>query len=299
MGDKTGFGKRFADWRFQADLRHFRPPARCSQVLAWNFLVILLGTDGVWGMDLPSQPPPLPPAPPAPIPFQPGIPHHPGGAPKRGSLLWLWIVLGVLVFVGLAVAVLVGLTAPMVMKQQKKGYLIEATSNARQVHLALLEFETDYGVFPNPETAPDVMKETGSPISVNGASSNAYFRQLLAAGLGNERMFYSKSAGRKPDDITDGGRALEKGECGFAYIAGLSTVNDGSAPLLVTPLIPGTRKFDPKPFGGKAIVVRIDGSVMELPISSNGEVLGTDGMDILDPSHRYWGGARITIAYPE
>lgn len=245
-------------------------------------------------MNIPGQPPPIPSTPPA-VPAQ----VLPAPAPRKGSLLWLWIVLGTLAVIVVIVALLVGMTAPLVMKQVKKGYVIEAISNAKQIGLALHEFEGEYGALPNRETAVKVAGGTETSLSFSEDSSNAFFRQLLAAGLGNERMFYSKAAARRPDGIADGVHALGKGECGFAYITGLGSATDGSAPLVVAPLIPGTKYFDPGPFGGEAIILRFDGSATLLPISSNGEVLAPDGRNILDPGHPHWGGASISIAYPE
>lgn len=45
------------------------------------------------------------------------------------------------------IASLAGLTAPMVIRQRKKADQTEATNNARQIGLALLEFENDYGSY--------------------------------------------------------------------------------------------------------------------------------------------------------
>lgn len=213
--------------------------------------------------------------------------------------MWLWITLGVIAFLVVVVALLVGLTAPLVMRQVKQSYTVEAASNARQISLALQNFDLDYGSFPDGATAAEVTKETGSLIPVRGESSNAYFRQLLAAGQGSEKMFYNKAAGRKPDYNAEGTSALEKGECGFSYVVGLNASSNGSAPLVVAPLVPGTTTFDPKPFNGKAIVLRVDGSVIIESISKSGEVLDQEGKNILDPTQSYWGGNPVIIANPE
>ena len=42
------------------------------------------------------------------------------------------------------IAALAGLTAPMVIRQRKKADQTEAVSNARQIGLALFEFENEY-----------------------------------------------------------------------------------------------------------------------------------------------------------
>jgi len=69
----------------------------------------------------------------------------------------------------------------------------------------------------------------------------------------------------------------------------------------MTPLIPGTNKFDPKPFGGNAIVLRVKGAprVDVLPINGNGEVIDSSGKHILDPTNPIWGGEVPVIVWPE
>ena len=43
------------------------------------------------------------------------------------------------------IASLAGLTAPMVIRQRKKADQTEAVSNSRQIGIAMLEFDNDYG----------------------------------------------------------------------------------------------------------------------------------------------------------
>ena len=91
---------------------------------------------------------------------------------------------------------------------------------------------------------------------------------------------------------------MKKGECGFSYIAGLSSKGNPSRPLVVTPLIPGTTRFDPTRFHGKAIILRMDNSVSSIPINGAGHVM-SNGMNLLDPANPIWGGEKFTIAWPE
>jgi hypothetical protein len=56
----------------------------------------------------------------------------------------------------------------------------------------------------------------------------------------------------------------------------------------VTPLIPGTDRFDPLPFDGKAIILRADNSVKSMKIEKDGHVL-LFGENLLDPSNPVWG----------
>lgn len=112
-------------------------------------------------------------------------------------------------------------------------------------------------------------------------------------------MFYAKIRGsREPDNIFIGKKALEKGEVGFSVVTGLSPKGSSRRPLIVTPLIPGTDRFDIKMFDGNAIILNVDNSVNLLPIDKNGHVT-IDGKNILDPQHPLWAGERWKIVNPE
>jgi len=176
----------------------------------------------------------------------------------------------------------------------------EATSNARQIGLALFEFDTEYGTFPSPATRGAVEKDFGTAISLSGASSNALFRQLFAVGFTqSEHMFYAKIKGwKKPDGDITPGNILEPGSCGFSYITGLSTKDDPSTPVALTPLIQGTTKFDAKALEGKAIVLRVDNSVTSYKIQKDGHIYDK-GVDLLSPKHPIWKGKAPDIRYPE
>ena len=79
------------------------------------------------------------------------------------------------------IAALAGLTAPMVIKQRRKADQTEAVSNARQIGLALFEFETTYGRYPDTSTAEEVKTNTESDLNLSGNTATDYFRQLIAA----------------------------------------------------------------------------------------------------------------------
>ena len=187
------------------------------------------------------------------------------------------------------IAALVGLTAPMVMKQVKKGPFVEALGNSRQIGLALMEFEKDYGSYPDKDTLADVKVNTESPLAaMSGTYSNDYFRQLLAAGQGNEKMFYAKAVGtKKPDDVYDtAAKALAAGEVGFGYVmdgtTAFSSSSNTNIPVTVTPLLKGsTELFDAGPFGDKAVALKIDGSASELPITKSKKAMLGGGKHLL------------------
>ena len=175
----------------------------------------------------------------------------------------------------------------------------QAMSNLHQIGLALMEFEKDYGSYPDGDTIARVKETTSTDLSLGTANSNDFFRQLLAAGYGNENMNYARIPGsRSPDGVIAGTGALKKGECGFAYIPGLSSSDNAHTPVLITPLVPGTDKIDPVPFGGKAIILRIDGSAQEGMADKDGHLI-IFGKRLLDPTNPIWNGKPPTLVWPE
>lgn len=223
-------------------------------------------------------------------------PSESNAIPPSKSFGWpFWIILAVILFI------LAGLTRPMVHRSHRNPGQTEAVSNLRQVGLALFEFESEYGAFPNEKTAAKVTKKTKTDLDLSGTSSNALFRQLFAAGITqSEQMFYAKVNGaRKPDGDFSAGKALARGEVAFGYIAGLSTNGNPARPVAFCPIIPGTDRFDPKPFDGKAIILRIDNSVTSVRINEDGHaVLG--GKTLFDTGEdTVWGQNVPDIRYPE
>ena len=197
------------------------------------------------------------------------------------------------------------LTAPLMIRARKKADQTEAISNARQIGIALLEFETEYGAFPSAATQAQVSMNFPTSVVKGsvGADSNGFFKQLFVAGLTqSEAMFYAKVKGsRRPDgDISTNAKALEKGEVGFAYITGLTSKDDPNTPILLAPMIPGTTMFDPKAFKNSehAVVLRVDGSASSYKIHKDGRIYDK-GIDLLSSKHRVWKGKKPDIRYPE
>ena len=204
------------------------------------------------------------------------------------------------IWIGGIVSVLVVLTAPMVFRSRKDADAIEAWNNARQIGIALAEFEMEFDSMPDASTTAAVQAESGSDLDLGTRSSNDFFRQLIASGIAqSEPMFYAKINGtRKPDGVFTKGEALKDRECGFTYFLGAKTTDNPERPLVVTPMIPGTDRFDPKPFKGKAVVLRRDNSVFSLPIDQNGHLM-IHGRNLMDPNHPIWDGHSPVIAWPE
>ncbi|MEO5715416.1 MAG: hypothetical protein ABIT37_18200 [Luteolibacter sp.] len=184
---------------------------------------------------------------------------------------------------------------------RKRAEQIEAVNNARQIGLALSAFEEKYGKRPDLSTIAAVQQNAATSLNLGTKSSNDFFRQLLASGIAqSEKMFYSQSTGtRKPDNIFTKAEALKKGECGFTYFLGAIRTDNPLRPIAVTPMIPGTDRFDPKPFQGKAVVLRADNSVTSITILLRDGHAVIDGRNLMDPNHPIWDGHPPVIAWPD
>lgn len=214
---------------------------------------------------------------------------------SAGSTLISCIVAAILVIV------IAGLTAPMVIRSPKRPNQTEAVNNARQIGMALFEFQEDYGQMPDAATIDKVRQSNATDLKLGSKSSNDFLRQLIASRIAqSEPMFYARISGtRKPDGVITGASALAKGECGFVYFTGTTKETNPSRPLLVTPLIPGTNRFDPKPFDGKAVMLKGDNSVTSLPIvKATGRVM-VNGQNLMDPANPIWEGKPPVVALPE
>ncbi len=195
--------------------------------------------------------------------------------------------------------VLIAAVAFYSLRQAKQADRIHALSNLRDISHELLEFESQYGRFPDDSTLTPVKAQDDTGLRFGTRTSNEYFRQLLATGRKSEEIFCANISPRffYPDDLI-GPKALERDECSFSYIPGLSSASPPGTPVVMTPLVPGTQKFDPKPFGKMATILFVDRSVQALPIDKNGNVI-LNGMKLFDPRQLFWGGKPPDIKYPE
>lgn len=223
--------------------------------------------------------------------------------PKLKGWNWGMIVIGV--FAGVVFLVL---SAPMVIRCPKAANRTQAINNAKQVGLALLEFDQEFGSFPNDETAALIKKSTGTSLDLSGGSSNALFRQLIAYGIQSEDIFYClhPQGIHKPDGDISPGKALEAGEVGWSYFSGqsISTVDplQEGRPLLAAPMVIGTETFWTKPFKGKAVILRLDNSV-EAPLirDADRKVSVGSGKTLFDVGEdTVWGvDGKIDLRHPE
>ena len=209
----------------------------------------------------------------------PDTPEDNRSATAPTKFRWWRVLLGVF----LLGILLMGFVPCMPSRREESKNRSEALSKSRMIHGVMSDFIMKYGRFPGPETIEEVRKSTGTTIALGTASSNDYLRQLIAAGA-DEKIFHSGSKKfRRPDERVDGKHALEKGECGFAYVVGVEMSDDPFMPLLIGPVIPGEKRFDSKAFDKKAVVLRLDGSAISLTINIHGHIALGGGKSI-DPA---------------
>ena len=180
--------------------------------------------------------------------------------------------------------------------QRNKALQAFAISNLRQIGLALFEFETEYGSFPDEKTAAAVKEATGTKADLKAATANDCFFQLIAADIFEaDRVFLLEPPAEKPGGPPKHPTALEK--CAFSYFSGMNASGNPGRPLVVAPLIKGKTTFDPTILGGKAVVLRVDNSVQSFPIGKDGKVM-IDGLDLFDPAQPFWDGKVPPILWP-
>ncbi|WP_052573914.1 serine/threonine-protein kinase [Haloferula sp. BvORR071] len=202
---------------------------------------------------------------------------------------------------------LLGLAPLLFIKRDKSGSINrpaadrdEAINHGRRAAAALMEFDSTYGKFPDASTAAAVKEATGTNLKLGSGSSNQLFRQLLVHGA-SEETFWAKGSHspKRPDNIcSSDDTALAAGECGFVYIAGLDSRCEPGTPVLIAPCAKGKHAFDPKAYGGKAVVILFGGSNQVSEIDENGHIKA-NGMDIFDPKQPFWGGKAPDVKWPE
>ena len=163
---------------------------------------------------------------------------------------------------------------PFLRRRGRHGNQVVTMNNGKSLMLALDDFSSEYGGFPDDATAQIMRERTASPLKLKGEFSNDYFRQLIAAGVAkSEDPFYSQSSysPRKPDNQFDGAECLKAGEVGFAYIMNGTKALPNDDPNRIIACAPvlnaaATGEFDPEPFKGYAMMVYLDSSVKRTPI---------------------------------
>ncbi len=232
----------------------------------------------------------------------PGVPAPPGKVAKRSKQrLMNLLAIGFVAMFPFGCFTLGRLAEFGFVSNRGVANRITADANAKQIGQALLEFDNQYGKYPDATTAAMVKAKTGSTWMLGDATSNDLFQQFMVSGIViSEDLFYAKSPWTKKADniFTSESQALAAGECGFAYITGLSSKDDPDTPICVTPLEPGKLTSDRESFDGKAIILRLDNSVIQLPIDPSGQVI-LNGMDLFDPRQPFWHGKAPNVKWPK
>lgn len=218
-------------------------------------------------------------------------------AKRRGfTLVELLVVIAI-------IAILAGVGMPALMSKLKDGYRTEAVMNAKQIGLAMFSFEQDYGSYPDDDTKADITANDANANIRAGTTSNAYFSQLVAAGLiDQESPFYCKAAfSKKPNNNTQGTDLLDKGEVGFAYIMngtdGLNNAGNSAMALACAALKKAATDdtFDYEVYNKKAVVLRVDNSISTFNVNKDGKCMIGDGKTLLQTgTGTVWESASIT-----
>ena len=103
-------------------------------------------------------------------------PNAPAPPPSEAALLSQrkWNRLLTVGLFSFGIVVLLGLTLPLTVRSRKKSNQVEAVNNARQIGLALFEFEAEYGKFPDATTIATVRRKTDTSLSLGARTSNDY-----------------------------------------------------------------------------------------------------------------------------
>ena len=198
-----------------------------------------------------------------------------------------------LVVISIIVA-LASIAYPAIMKFANQGNKVKALANAKQIFMAMKDFDDSFQSYPDDVTADQIendiaLKKVDAGL-LTGATSNPYFRQLIATNKTDaESLFFISvetdkgDRTREPDKSIANGKALTAGECAYGYImrdrgdstSGLSTrTKPSSIPILITCVEEGGNGLDAtystKPFDGNVIVFRNDGGSSEVPLSNDG-----------------------------
>jgi hypothetical protein len=192
----------------------------------------------------------------------------------------------------------------------KMHYSTMAISNAKQVYLVLMDFEADYGYFPDDHTA---LKDPAM-FGFTGSFSNEYLGQLIAGGYTrSEEIFVAKdkrySLSRADDVTTPDTRILEKNECGFSYVLveengkrrGLTTKDNGGIPILAAPLANQAGSFEKSSFDNHGVYIRVDGAARSERLRrSDQKIKLPGGMTLFETGPgTVWGSLTPVVLLPE
>lgn len=206
---------------------------------------------------------------------------------RRGFTL---VELLVVITIMLALA---GMAYPVVMGRIWDAEKVKITNNAKNIALALSDFDRSFNSYPDERTAerieenPAYLKVEG--MTLYGDSSNPYFRQLLATlKTDAEDLFYANITPAmgarpiKPDKRIANGMGLVQGENAYGYVMldrgeesiGISGLTArGDTPIMVTlPNITdnaGVVAYDVEALKEQVFVIRADNSAEFIDLDGN------------------------------
>ena len=202
---------------------------------------------------------------------------------KRKVPTWLVCVFA------LVVAVLaVGFLIPIFVSSQKKTSHARAVQDVKKIGYALYEFEEDYGMYPNEETAR-LLKEKYPTRAhlLKTKTSNDLLKQLVIAGyMGGDSYLYG-------DDQLSAMEWLNSDVFPYSYVMGMSSSSNSALPLLICPLERGKttvdEKYSRKHHNQRVVIIRVDLSVTDRRLDD----------DYFDWSQPHWGSQKPKILWPK
>lgn len=199
--------------------------------------------------------------------------HHPPEPERNQTQKVGWLSITVVVFL---LVILAFIAIAEIGRQNRKATMQEGTGNMKSLFYLMIEYDGDYGEFPNGENG-----------KVNSQFSNDYFAIFFDKGYtGSEEVFYFKggsSVAKKPDNvISPRERILEPGECGFALIVGSSTDSKTSEPIILAPMMRSGTKFNPQPLDKKCVSLRVDGAVKMYRLNNDNEAVLSGGKTLFE-----------------
>jgi hypothetical protein len=220
---------------------------------------------------------------------------------NRSKRSWKFLIIA-----GLMVAASLVLLGPaLVSSRGGPGHeLIRSTNNMRQIGLALMEFESEFGRMPSPATIELVRaRYPVTEVPMGTRSSNDYFHQLFAAQIVVSRSFFYGYgvSDHKPGDWLENEPPLPPGSCGFAYIIHDAEAIPPNTPLLLYPLIRGQLAFDKKLcklWNNQVAVLYADSTVSIHKLDSKSRLI-INGHDFFDPAQPHWNGGTFRVVWPE
>jgi hypothetical protein len=216
-------------------------------------------------------------------------------------IVWFFVI----VFVGAVFSAIN--SAP---RSRQKAELMRTVSNAKQIHLVMLDFESDYGYFPDNYSAARNKELNG----FTGSYANDYLGQLIAGGYTkSEEIFYAldkRYRGYKQDlIISPPSYILDKNECGFSYVMveekgkrrGLNTKDNGGIPILVASLVNEWGSCEKSSYDNRGVYLRVDGSARSERLrSSDQKIQIGGGMTLFDKgTSTVWGSLNPVVLLPE